>query len=358
VQDGTTVAAGASRHRMVNQETLQRRSKLLQGVIDGTLDPELPIPIWVPPTDQGRMQLAGRMQIATEILCEQIAQNATKAAGKRKDPAKIVVSMTDPVAPLGRDKFKVYRPLYAVQYVVNPVSRMILSYCCLVEATDAGTLAPMIDKTQAIVGGILRTMMADAAYCSILDLRDCQERNIDLLAPVAANSITEAEKKSQEVKQIPGEEFTWNEQEQSYRCPQGQEMNYVDRQRKQRHGDRTLWESRYRGDADVSGACPLMSQCLRPGATRRTIKRLEGQELVDAQRAKMATPEVQVRYSVRGQSVELGFADAKAHRGLARFHGRGLKRAQTETGLLVLAQNLFKLDKLQQAALNPCETTT
>jgi len=216
---------------MVNQETLQRRSKLLQGVIDGTLDPELPIPLWVPPTDQGRMQLAGRMQIATEILCEHIAQNATKAAGKRKDPVKIVVSISDSLAPLGCGKFKVYRPLYAVQYVVDPVSRMIRSYCCLAEATDAGTLAPMIDKTQAIVGGILRTMMADAAYCSILDLRDCQERNIDLLAPVAANSITEAEKKSQEVKQIPGEEFTWNEQEQSYRCPQGQEMNYVDRQR-------------------------------------------------------------------------------------------------------------------------------
>lgn len=358
VQDGTTVAACASRHRMVNEETLQRRRKLLQAVIDGTRDLKQPIPLWVPPTDSGRLQLAVRMQTATEILDQRIAQNATKAGDKRKDPAKIVVSLTDPLAPLGRDKFKVYRPLYTVQYVVDPVSRMILSYCCLAEATDVGTLAPMIDKTQSIVGGILETMMADAAYCSILDLRDCQERKIDLLAPVAANSFTEAKKKLKEVKQIPREEFTWNETSQSYRCPAGQDLNYVDREKKQRHGNRTLWEHRYRGDADVCGACPLMSRCLQPGASRRTIKRLEGQELVDAQRQKMAKPEVQNRYSARGQSVELGFADAKTHRGLSRFHGRGTQRAQTETGLLVLAQNLFRLDKLQQAPVNPNETTT
>ena len=101
-----------------------------------------------------------------------------------------------------------------------------------------------------------------------------------------------------------------------------------------------------------------MSQCLRPGSSCRTIKRLEGQELVDTQREKMADPDVQARYALRGQSVELGFADAKTHRGLARFHGRGLQHARTETGLLVLAQNLLRLDRLEQNAINSRETKT
>jgi len=361
VQDGTSVAACASRHRMVNQETLTRRQEILEGAVDGTHNMELPIPLWVPPTERGRSDLSMRMQISADTLADRIAKNAKKPSGKRKDPSKIVVSLTDPIAPLGRDKFKVFRPLYTVQYVVEPTSSMILSYCCEPAATDAGTLAPMIDKTQEIVGGRLKTIMADAAYCSILDLRDCQQRGIELLAPVQSNSFTEQKKQAKVQKQIPREEFSWNEEDRSYRCPAGHEghaLDYIDRMKKQRHGDRTLWEYRYRCDSTYCQSCPLMSDCLRPGSASRTIKRLEGQELIDAQRIKMADPEVQTRYAIRGQSVELSFADAKAHRGLARFHGRGATRAQTETGLLVLAQNLLKLDRLEQKSLNPDETPT
>lgn len=361
IQDGTTVAACASRHRMVNQETLARRQKILDSIVDGTHTKEVSLPMWVPATEAGRLNLSMRMQTSAEFLAERIAKNAKKPSSKRKDPAKIVVSLTDPIAPLGRDKFKVFRPLYTVQYVVDPTSRMILSYCCEPAATDAGTLAPMIDKTQAIVGGRLKTIMADAAYCSILDLRDCQQREIELLAPVQANSFTEKKKKKKQTKapkQIPRDEFSWNEEDRSYHCPAGHQLDYIDRTRKQRFGDRDLWEYRYRCNSTHCQACPLMVQCLSSNSASRTIKRLEGQELLDAQRIKMADSDVQARYAVRGQSVELSFADAKAHRGLARFHGRGVNRAQTETGLLVLAQNLFKLDRLEQKVLNLDETTT
>ncbi len=358
VQDGTSVAACASRHRMVNQETLRRRTELLGSVIDGTHPADCPLPLWVPPTAVGRLDLSERMQTAANVLKERIAKNVEKPSDKRKDPAKIVVSLSDPIAPLGRDKFKVYRPLYTVQYVVEPVSRMILSYGCEAAVNDAGTLTPMIDKTQQIVGGRLRVMLADAAYCSILDLRDCLERGIELLAPVQSNSFTEKKKQAKDWVQMPREEFTFDQEKRSYQCPAGHELLYKDRTRKKRHGDRTLWESRYRCDRSHCQACPLMSQCLRPGSACRTIKRLEGQELVDTQREKMADPDVQARYALRGQSVELGFADAKTHRGLARFHGRGLQRARTETGLLVLAQNLLRLDRLEQNAINSRETKT
>ena len=140
VQDGTSVAACASRHQMVNRETLGRRRELLQELIDQTKPPPDPLPGWVPPTDSGRENLADRMQAAAEILDERIAKNAARPGGKRKDPSKIQVSLTDPVAPLGRDKMNVFRPMYTVQYVVEPVSRLILSYSCDPVVTDTGTL--------------------------------------------------------------------------------------------------------------------------------------------------------------------------------------------------------------------------
>ena len=55
----------------------------------------------------------------------------------------------------------------------------------------------MIDKTQRIVLGKLETVMADAAYCSILDLQDCMKRNIEVIAPVQSNSMTEKKKRNQ-----------------------------------------------------------------------------------------------------------------------------------------------------------------
>lgn len=165
-----------------------------------------------------------------------------------------------------------FRPLYTVQYVVAAVNQLMMAYCCEPEVTDAGTLAPMIDKTQKSVGGQLKTMMADAAYCSILDLQDCRERGIELLAPVQSNGFTEAKKNAKPNQQISRDEFEWDDTEQCYRCPQGHRLDYCDRTRKQRHGGRQLWESRYRCAPVHCGVCPLVNTCLRPGSTCRTIK--------------------------------------------------------------------------------------
>jgi transposase len=357
VQDGTAIAACASRHRMVNQTVLEKRVELLDAIIQGRFDDE--VPKWVPETDSGKWDLRKRMDQASEVLADRIEKNAKKPSDKRTKPDKILVSLSDPQAPLGRDKMKVFRPLYTVQYVVSLASQFIMSYCCEAAATDAGTLASMIDKTQQIVGGRLAKMLADAGYCSIVDLQECQQRNIDLLAPFQANSKTESKKKQKNATaQIPREEFVWDEAENCYHCPQGHRLDYFSRTHKQRHSDHQLWEYRYRCDPAHCSACPLAAKCLLPDSASRNIKRLEGQELMDAHRQKMAQPEVQACYRLRGETVERAFADLKGNRQLTRFHGRGLSRVRAETGLMVVAYNILRLDRLQTKQLNNEETTT
>lgn len=356
VQDGTAVAACASRHRMVNRPTLEKRIEQLDAIIQNKFDDE--VPKWVPATDSGKEDLAERMKQASDVLAARIEKNTGKRSDKRKDPDKIQVSLSDPQAPLGRDKLKVFRPLYTVQYIVAPNSYLIMAYCCEPSVTDVGTLAPMIDKTQQAVGGRLKTMLADAAYCSIVDLQDCQQRNIELLAPVQSNAFTESKTQKNPNRQIPREKFEWNPGENCYRCPQGHRLEYLDRARKQRHGNRQLWESRYRCDPIRCSACMLAAQCLRHQSACRTIKRLEGQTLLDTQRTKMADPEVQARYRLRGQTVELAYAESKGNRHLTCFHGRGPSRARTETGLMVVAQNLLRLDRLERNPLTPMKIRT
>jgi len=298
------------------------------------------------------------MKNASEVMAERIAENAGKPSDKRKNPEKIQVSLSDPTAPLGRDKLKVFRPLYTQQYMVAPDSDLIMSFTCEPKVTDVGTLAPMIDKTQKVVRGKLRKVIADAAYCSIVDLQDCRTRKIELLAPVQANSFTDSKRKGKPTQQFSRDRFDWDEGKQCYRCPRGKRLEYVGRMRKKRHSDRALWEYRYRCDPVHCGKCPLANQCLRPGSASRTIKKLEDQELLDKQRKKMATTKAQASYRLRSQTIERAFADSKGNRRLTRFHGRGLHRVRTETGVMVVAQNLLRLDRIERNAQKPIKIQT
>lgn len=354
-QDGTSIAACASRHRMVNQATLLKRQSLLQEVIAGTLLPSDELPRWVPPTPRGQLELARRMEGAVEVLTERIQENATKPSDKRKSPETIQASLSDPLAPLGRDKRKTYRPLYTIQTMVDPVSHLTVSYLCEAKADDSGTLAPMIDKTQKIVGGRLKRVLADGGYCSILDLHDAAERQIELIAPPSLSGSTRQGKSRSGEPQIPREAFRFDAQSNSYECPAGQRLTYKDREKKSRSGGRSLYQSRYRGAAASCESCPLAARCLS-GKGPRVIKRTEGEELMETQREKMSTDEAKAHYRLRGQTVELGFGDAKGNRHVDRFHGRGLARARCETGLLILAQTALRLDNLQRNAANACKT--
>lgn len=358
VQDGTTFAACASRHRMVNEKTLEARRQLLSGLLNGSVAEDEKIPKWVPPTIAGRVQLAGRIERGYEVLQQRIAENAKRPSEKRKDRNKIQVSLSDPDAPLGRDKSKVYRPLYTVQHVVEPTSLLILAHQCEARVCDTGTLPPMIDRVQEIVGGRFQCMMADAAYCTILDLQACLERGVELMAPVQTNALSKPKKSTHGVGLSNRDQFKWDNELQTYRCPVGHVLTYHDQQRKQRQGDRTLIQYRYRCPAEYCRNCPLAGGCVRNPAKGRIVTRLAGQELLDAQRDKMERPEVKERYKLRGQTVELTFADVKGNRHFDRYHGRGLTRVRTETGLLVLSQNILRLDRLQRNAANPDKNAT
>ena len=89
----------------------------------------------------------------------------------------------------------------------------------------------------------------------------------------------------------------------------------------------------------------MRAQCASKPDAGRTITRGEHDDLIADHRARMATDEAKTLYRLRKQTVELVNADLKEHRKLRRFSGRGLVRARTEVGLLVLTHNLLTLTK-------------
>jgi hypothetical protein len=59
----------------------------------------------------------------------------------------------------------------------------------------------------------------------------------------------------------------------------------------------------------------------------------------------METAEAKAVYRLRGQTIEIVFADVKEHRGLRRFSGHGLAQVRTEFALEVLLHNLLVMHR-------------
>src|SRR3954468_3643415 len=116
---GTPIAANASRHRLVNLSRLERGLAELDPVLPADKADEDPgaIPAWMARSPARRRRQRHRFRTARRRLLRQHAENARRERDKRQAPEKGVISTSDPEAAPGRDKEKVFRPLYNVQVV-------------------------------------------------------------------------------------------------------------------------------------------------------------------------------------------------------------------------------------------------
>jgi transposase len=359
VLDGTSIRACASRHHLAHAERLRKRLEELSAAVerDAAGQPVESRPYWMAATPVGRQGQLQRYRRAEVQLADRLARNQERPKDKRLPCKKVRVSLSDPEAPPGRDKEKVFCPLYTVQFVVAPDSLLILSFDVFAQPTDAGTLPPMLDRTFVVTGRMLVQIDTDAGYCSVLDLQACQARGVQLVAPVQENDFTARKRAHAENPQIGKDQFQWLPEEQTYACPKGHRMNYKGRERKRRRDDQTVVQHRYHCPAEHCRTCPLRTRCVRNPEKGRTVKRLEGEELIEAHKAFMSTPEAKKAKRLRGSVIERCFGDAKEHRNLRRLHGRGLERVKAEVGLVVLAQTALTLERLRRKAANPRENT-
>jgi hypothetical protein len=356
--DGTLVAANASRHRLLNQEQLEKRLAGLDAVMAGEVKGEsdagstapledatgaaapvrASLPGWMARTEEGRKAQKERYDKAREHLQELLSANAQRNPAKRLAPKKIVVSGGDPEAKPGRDKEKVFRPLYNVQLACDLDSPFLLGYHVFAQTSDANTLGPMLERTTDLVGKKPAALLVDAGYVTGADLALCHVAAITLYGPWLENDYS---KKADS--HLDKQQFTWLAEQNAYRCPQGQLLTPIGKERREHVDGRSEVHYRYRCAPVHCRACPLHSQCTTNPNRGRSLRRSEHEDLIVAHKARMATPEAKTLYKLRRQTVELGFADLKGHRALRRFWGRGLARAEAQVGFAVLAHNLLAL---------------
>jgi transposase len=398
--DGTFVAANASRHRLLSLETVEERleqldreiaeieaaevvkqqpqvaaitgaDRVIEAGVDeailarpkneldqqspATQDPSAqPRATKDPPrsfmgkTKRGLKRQRAQYRKAQEILKERNRINARRRRDKRKKSNQVRVAIGDPTAPFGRDKMKVYRPLYNVQTMTGVETDFVFAYSVTPTLSDSGHLVPMIDQMTAATGQPLKVVLADSGYPSGDELAECEARSVNVIAPWNENSFT-AEKRTKDGKDAPitKREFKWDPTIPGYRCPEGLLLTYRERTTKQKaNGDSVPLEI-YEADAADCRECPLKARCVQSSSGARTVRRQPHEDLIDKMRDRMKTPEGKALYRQRGCTVERRFADMKSFRGAERMSGRTPERAEAQVGLTVLVHNLITLDKLR-----------
>jgi hypothetical protein len=341
--DGSAVAANASRRRLINPERLEKRLEQLEAAIEDEAHGEDPgdVPGWMAHTPRGRLHQHERYEQAQAHLATRQAANEQRPPAQRRKPDQIVISPSDPEAPLGLDKDGVFRPLYTVQTVRDVESPLILGYEVFAQASDAATLPPMLQRSQQLTGRRLLELLVDSGYVTGMDLAECADQGVTLYGPWKANDWSTPKTGSQFSK----DQFTWHGDLDAYECPAGHLLKRGSRHTRVCSGGREVVEWQYRGDAQTCQACPLREQCTTSQKSGRSVQRSEHEELIEAHRAWMETADAKAVYRLRGQTIELVFADVKEHRGLRRFSGHGLARVRTEFALEVLLHNLLTVHR-------------
>jgi Transposase DDE domain len=295
----------------------------------------------MPRSRAGRRRQRRRYEQARQVLRGRLAdherQQKRQRKAKRRPAARVKICPSEPEAALGKDKTKVFRPLYNTQILQDVDSPFVLGYGVYATVTDAGLLPPMLERTRALTGRGLEELLTDGTYARLLDVRCCREQGVRLYAPLPAPGPPQQDQGQDGP--LGKEAFTWLEEEHTYCCPQGHVLRWERRCREQRRDGEQVTGEQYRCAKEHCQGCPLAPRCTKRPDKGRTVKRLEGQELLDEVGQRTQAPEGKERYQKRCQTVELRHADFRQHRGLARFPSYGLRRARSLIGLLVLAHN-------------------
>lgn len=342
-QDGSTFAANASRHRLLNEERLAKRLELLHTACAADHTGEAPPekPGWMAATPAGREDQHARHREAQLKLAERHAANDRQTPARRLPRKKIVVSPSAPEAAVGRDKLKVFRPLYNGQFVLDLDSPLILGYDLAAQTGDEGTLKRMLKKLPQTFGVRLELLLADAAYVTACNLACCRRAGVTLYGPWQENDSTSQKKAhAKRPALFPKDQFTWCPDNNAYRCPQGNWLTRSGQERRPQSDGEIQVVHRYRCAPQHCRTCPRAAQCTTSPNRGRSLRRSEHEELIEAHKIQMRTDEAKTLYKLRRQTVELAFADLKEHRHLRRFSGRGLSRARRQLALTVLAHNL------------------
>lgn len=229
------------------------------------------------------------------------------------------------------------KPGYNTQ--ISTSNQYIVNYTIHPNPTDTTTLALHLTQHQQSFGKVLKSITADAGYGS--------EENYTLLEELGIDAFVKYGKFDKEQSQryndkqpFASDKLYYDEQNDHYICPMGQEMAYIGDIKKQTS---TGFKQTYRKyQAKNCSTCPLNGVCHKSKGNRiieinTNLNRLKHQahQLLNSEQGI-------AHRKKRCYDVEPVFGNIKHNHGFKRFMLRGKKKVEIEWGLIAIAHNIRK----------------
>ena len=252
------------------------------------------------------------------------------------------LSKTDPDATFMRMKEDhmlngQLKPGYNLQ--ISTQDQYILGYTLHQTSTDTATLPPHLESLKENLGEIPEVLVADAGYGS--------EENYEYLENNAVEAYVKFNyfhmEQSAKWKENPAklENLHYNEQQDCYICPMGQNMNLAKESRR-RTKNGYLQDKKFYQAQNCSG-CPMRGPCHKQKKNRIIEVNPKLVRYKQIAREKLNS-EIGLQYrSQRPADVEAVFGNIKYNHNFKRFLLRGMEKVEIETGLISLAHNLRKM---------------
>lgn len=252
-----------------------------------------------------------------------------------KDDMK-AVSLTDPESRMMQSKKGHYELAYNVQTSVDSKHGIIVANDVCQECTDTHQGQPLLEQAEQ---NLERPFPEGLKVCDDADYDDpaflkwLENRKFDAYIPLAEKGG----KKKPESEQYNKKHFVYNEEADTFTCPQRKTLpyksDYVD---KNRHFRKMYY------DFKACNKCPVAQYC-KGSAEKKVITATPYEAVVRRMKAKMELQESKQVYSKRKEVSELAYAHIKYNLGFTEFLTRGLESVKSELNLACIASNLRRI---------------
>ena len=316
--DGTKVQAVASRKQVMTPERIARE----QAVIDARIEAYL-----------SEMNVADSQETPTESAPVSVAEALQTLQAKRGQLQALAAERRNAGVNQhvqGEAEAKLMRTAqghevaYNAQIAVDEQHKLIVHAEVSNDGNDHRQLQPMATATQAALDTDTLTVVADTGYANGEQARACVQAGVtpivprpEMVNPKSAKAYTR-------------EQFSYDADTDSYRCPAGQTL--ICRRTSQTLRNQQYW-------THACAGCALKAQCTR--SRQRVIVRSFFEADMEAMHQRACSD----RYWMRQRRclAEHPFGTMKWMMGMPRFLTRGLTKVRAEFSLSVLVYNLKRV---------------
>jgi transposase len=237
------------------------------------------------------------------------------------------ISLTDPdsrsMATSGRGSGVVG---YNVQVAVDTEHHLIVTHEVTNDGSDRAQLANVACQAKQVFGVDELEAVADRGYYSGEEILACHQAGIAVTLPKPMTSGIEARGR------FGKQDFVYLSDEDAYRCPAGEKLNYHYTNEEDGQQLRRYW-------TNVCRDCALKPRCT--SGKERRITRWEHEHVLEAAQKRLDKNPQAMR--MRRETVEHTFGTLKMRMGATHFLMKRLPKVASEMALHVLAYNLTRV---------------